>query len=82
MAKYEVGGLWNLEDGTGAKIITGLDDHWKFCVWRGIMVRATARPVCGFFAAALARHGAPEEVLTDIQDDWWLAASRTVQLAG
>src|SRR5436190_16834483 len=29
------------------------------------MTRATARPVCGFFVAALERHGVPEEVLTD-----------------
>src|SRR5436190_15279172 len=29
------------------------------------MVRATSRPVCGSFVAALERHGVPEEVLTD-----------------
>jgi hypothetical protein len=59
-----VGGVL-LSDGTEAKILTGLDDHSRFCVCGGIMVRATARPVCEFFAAALEHHGVPDEVLTD-----------------
>jgi transposase InsO family protein len=59
-----VGGLL-LEDGTECKVLTGIDDHSRFCVCAGIMTRATARPVCGFFAEALERHGVPEEVLTD-----------------
>jgi len=29
---------------------------------------ATARPVCLALAGALARHGIPEQILTDIQD--------------
>jgi transposase InsO family protein len=29
------------------------------------MMRATTRPVCGFFAEPLTRHGVPEEILTD-----------------
>ncbi|HUC37338.1 MAG TPA: IS481 family transposase [Acidimicrobiales bacterium] len=59
-----VGGVL-LADGTECKVLTGVDDHSRFCVCAGIMVRATARPVCGFFAEALERHGVPEEVLTD-----------------
>lgn len=59
-----VGGVL-LDDGTECKILTGLDDHSRFCVSAGIMVRATGRPVCGFFVQALERHGVPEEVLTD-----------------
>lgn len=59
-----VGGVL-LADGTECKVLTGVDDHSRFCVCAGIVVRATARPVCGFFAQALERHGAPEEVLTD-----------------
>jgi transposase InsO family protein len=59
-----VGGVL-IRDGTEAKVLTGLDDHSRFCVCCGVMARATARPVCGFFAAALERHGVPEEVLTD-----------------
>jgi transposase InsO family protein len=59
-----VGGVL-LEDGTECKVLTGVDDHSRFCVCAGIMVRATARPVCGYFGAALERHGVPEEILTD-----------------
>ena len=59
-----VGGVL-LEDGTECKVLTGVDDHSRFCVCAGIMVRATARPVCGFLGQALERHGVPEEILTD-----------------
>ncbi len=59
-----VGGVL-LEDGTECKVLTGVDDHSRFCVSAGIMIRATGRPVCGFFAQVLERHGVPEEVLTD-----------------
>ena len=59
-----VGGVL-LTDGTECKVLTGVDDHSRFCVCAGVMVRATARPVCGFFAEALERHGVPEEILTD-----------------
>jgi transposase InsO family protein len=59
-----VGGVL-LADGTECKVLTGVDDHSRFCVCAGVMPRATARPVCGLFMAALERHGVPEEVLTD-----------------
>jgi len=59
-----VGGVL-LEDGTECKVLTGVDDHSRFCVCAGIMIRATGRAVCGFFAQALERHGVPEEILTD-----------------
>ena len=59
-----VGGVL-LADGTECKVLTGVDDHSRFCVCAGIMVRATARPVCGLFVQALGRHGVPEEILTD-----------------
>jgi transposase InsO family protein len=59
-----VGGVL-LTDGTECKVLTGVDDHSRFCVCAGVMIRATARPVCGFFAEALERHGVPEEILTD-----------------
>ncbi len=59
-----VGGVL-IADGTECKVLTGIDDHSRYCVCSGIMVRATARPVCGFFAQALERYGIPEEVLTD-----------------
>jgi transposase InsO family protein len=59
-----VGGVL-LADGTECKVLTGIDDHSRYCVCAGLMVRATARPVCGFLVAALERHGVPEELLTD-----------------
>jgi transposase InsO family protein len=59
-----VGGVL-LEDGTECKVLTGVDDHSRFCICAGIMPRATARPVCGFFSEALERYGVPEEILTD-----------------
>ena len=59
-----VGGVL-LADGTECKVLTGIDDHSRYCVCAGVLVRATARAVCGFFAQALERHGVPEEVLTD-----------------
>jgi hypothetical protein len=54
-----------LVDGTELKVVTGVDDHSRFCVMAGLVERATARPVCAVFAQALRVHGVPEEVLTD-----------------
>jgi transposase InsO family protein len=59
-----VGGVL-LADGSEAKVLTGVDDHSRFCVCAGVMRRATGRAVCGFFAQALERHGVPDEILTD-----------------
>jgi transposase InsO family protein len=59
-----VGGVL-LDDGTECKILTGVDDHSRFCVAAGIMTRAVARAVCGVFAQSLRTYGVPDEVLTD-----------------
>jgi transposase InsO family protein len=59
-----VGGVF-LVDGTEAKIVTGVDDHSRYCVICQVVVRATGRAVCLAFAAALRRFGVPGEVLTD-----------------
>ena len=59
-----VGGVL-LADGTECKVLTALDDHSRYCVCAGVMTRAVARSVCGFFAEAMRTHGVPEEVLTD-----------------
>ena len=48
-----------------ARIVTGLDDHSRYCVLARVVERATGRAVCLAFAQALARYGAPEEVLSD-----------------
>lgn len=59
-----VGGVL-LADGREAKVLTGIDDHSRFVVCAGVMVRATSRAVCSHFAEAMARHGVPQEILTD-----------------
>jgi transposase InsO family protein len=59
-----VGGVL-LADGTECKVLTGIDDHSRYCVCAGLMVRATARPVCGLLVAAFETHGVPDEILTD-----------------
>jgi transposase InsO family protein len=65
--------LWQLDvtasafltGGTEVKIVTGLDDHSRYCVIARAVRRATARPVCRAFVEAMTVYGVPEEVLTD-----------------
>jgi transposase InsO family protein len=65
--------LWQLDvtasaflaGGTEVKIVTGLDDHSRYCVIATAVRRATARPVCRAFVEAMTVYGVPEEVLTD-----------------
>jgi transposase InsO family protein len=59
-----VGGV-RLADGSEAKIISGVDDHSRFCVSAYVVARATARPTCEALALALARYGVPDQILTD-----------------
>jgi transposase InsO family protein len=59
-----VGGVF-LADGAEVKIVTGVDDHSRFCVIASACLRATGRAVCLAFARALERYGVPDEVLTD-----------------
>ena len=46
-------------------MVTGIDDHSRFVVLARLVARATARPVCEALGEALARHGVPEQILTD-----------------
>jgi transposase len=64
-----VGGM-GLTDGSELKILTGVDDHSRYCVVAALMRRATCRAVCQAFTAALTNHGVPEEILTDIRSGW------------
>jgi transposase InsO family protein len=59
-----VGGV-RLADGSEAKIVSGVDDHSRFCVSAYVVARATARPTCDALAVAMRRHGVPREILTD-----------------
>ena len=59
-----MGGVF-LSDGTEIKLVSGLDDHSRYCVIAQLVTRATSRAVCTAFAAALTRFGVPAEVLSD-----------------
>jgi transposase InsO family protein len=59
-----VGGV-RLTGGSEAKIVTGVDDHSRFCVSAHVVARATAQPTCDALALAMRRHGVPDQVLTD-----------------
>jgi len=59
-----VGGI-GLADGSTAKALTGLDDHSRFCVSAALMPAERTRSVCDGLAAALRRHGVPQQILTD-----------------
>jgi transposase InsO family protein len=63
--QLDVMGRVFLADGTELKVVTGIDDHSRFCVLATLVPRATARRVCAAFAEAIRRYGVPEEVLTD-----------------
>jgi transposase InsO family protein len=63
--QMDVTGGVRLVDGSRPAVVTGLDDHSRFCVSAMVVARATARPVCDALTAAMRRHGVPEQVLTD-----------------
>jgi transposase InsO family protein len=64
-----VHGPWLVDTRTGevreARIVTGVDDHSRYCVIARVVERATGRATCLAFSQALERFGVPEEVLTD-----------------
>jgi transposase InsO family protein len=63
--QMDIVGRFYLADGTEVKVVTGVDDHSRFCVCARVVARATATPVCGALAFALKQHGVPDEILTD-----------------
>jgi hypothetical protein len=63
--QLDITGSVFLADGNEAKLITGVDDHSRFCVIATVVRRATGRAVCQAFAAALAEYGCPDQVLSD-----------------
>ncbi|MEE8488986.1 MAG: IS481 family transposase [Acidimicrobiia bacterium] len=54
-----------LSDGTQLSVVTGIDDHSRFCVIARLVERATARPVCDALMEGLSCHGIPDQILTD-----------------
>jgi transposase InsO family protein len=63
--QLDVMGRVRLADGTECSVVTGIDDHSRFCVVATLVRRATARPVCAALSAAMRAHGVPDAVLTD-----------------
>jgi transposase len=63
-----VGGVV-LADGWKASIVSGVDDHSRFCVSALVVRRATARPVCDALSRAMRAHGVPAQILTDIHHE-------------
>jgi transposase InsO family protein len=65
--------LWQLDlidamalaDGRECKVLTGVDDHSRYCVIARVLLHPTCRAVCACFAEAMRRYGVPGEVLTD-----------------
>jgi len=63
--QVDVMGGVRLSEGTQLSVVTGIDDHSRFCVIAELVVRATARPVCDALLGGLSRHGVPDQILTD-----------------
>ena len=65
--QMDIVGRLYLVDGTEVKVVTGVDDHSRYCVCARIVARAMAKPVCDALTFSLEEHGPPDEILTDIQ---------------
>ena len=63
--QLDITGSVFLTDGTELKLISGIDDHSRFCVIADVVRRATARAVCRAFITAMLAYGIPDEVLSD-----------------
>ena len=63
--QLDVVGGFVLADGTRAKVLSGVDDHSRFCVSAHLMSRESSQKVCDGLAQALRAYGVPEAILTD-----------------
>lgn len=63
--QMDVMGGVRLSDGSQLSVVTGIDDHSRFCVVARLVPRATARPVCDALMEGLSRYGIPDQILTD-----------------
>jgi transposase InsO family protein len=63
--QMDIVGRFHLADGSEVKVVTGVDDHSRYCVCARIVARATARPVVAALRQALDAHGVPAQILTD-----------------
>jgi transposase InsO family protein len=63
--QLDITGSVFLADGSECKLVSGIDDHSRFCVIATVVRRATARAVCRAFITAMRIYGIPDEVLSD-----------------
>jgi transposase InsO family protein len=63
--QMDVMGGVGLDDGRELSVVTGIDDHSRFCVAAGLLTRATSKAICAVLVASLRRYGIPDEILTD-----------------
>ena len=63
--QMDVMGGVELADGSELKVVTGVDDHSRFCIAAGLVTRATSKAVCAVLVDSLRRFGIPDEILTD-----------------
>src|SRR5258708_8591295 len=63
--QMDVVGRFHLADGTEVSMVSGIDDHSRFCVCARLVARATAGPVCDALSLAMRAHGVPDQILTD-----------------
>jgi transposase InsO family protein len=63
--QMDIVGRFHLADGSDVKVVTGVDDHSRFCVCARMAAWATARPVVAAVRHALDAHGVPAQILTD-----------------
>ena len=47
------------DDGTDLKVVTGVDDHSRFCIAAGLVTRATSKAVCEVLAPSCAATASP-----------------------
>lgn len=63
--QMDVMGGVKMADGSQLSVVTGIDDHSRYCVIAKLVPRATAKPICDALVEGLTRHGIPEQILTD-----------------
>ena len=54
-----------LASGAECKVVTGIDDHSRYCIQAKVVRRATGRQISLAFAQAMSTYGLPDEVLSD-----------------
>ena len=57
--QMDITGGVHLVDASELKVVTGIDDHSRFCVSAKVVKRATAKPECDALAEAMKVHGDP-----------------------